>query len=357
MLRPRHTLAFHLFGLALALGGCWSDHGRSDPTDAGSPPPVDDAGTLDAGPGCAPRATDIRIVECPSSPVLAGDAVEVPVDHGVAGCCDAHSPRVDVSHDDETHTITAEWTVCSCCAECDCVGPRETERVSLGALEPGTHTIRAGASTCTVEVLEAATCEPTATEIRQAPTVLFDDQPMGATMRAVETPGCGCMPRVREVPDAVELALCNCCEECLCIDAGYEGGWTTEPHPVGEHTFFVGGNALDVRVVERDRCHPTEATGLEVVGPDPHLDQAGEELWWAVVRGTETLCCVPPAPAVEHEREGGAFDLSVHSCVELDCACVGEPVDYEAAHLLGELEPGTYTVRIDGFEETFTVPE
>jgi len=36
--------------------------------------------------------------------------------------------------------------------------------------------------------------------------------------------------------------------------------------------------------------------------------------------------------------------------------CLGGPVDYETSHLLGELDPGRYTVRIDGMERTFTVP-
>jgi hypothetical protein len=129
--------------------------------------------------------------------------------------------------------------------------------------------------------------------------------------------------------------------------------------PVEEHRLFFGGVPVDVRVADRAMCRSLGATDIEIVPPDPGLIHGGGDVWWARVTGFETVCCVDPAPAVSHVRSGSTFDLTVYTCTEVDCACIGMPVPYSAWHPLGPLPPGTYTVRADhvhdGPRVTFTV--
>lgn len=345
----RHIPAWLCPALAL-IAGCYLDHGHG--ADAGAPA---DAET------CAREAVPVEL-ECPPPVVRAGDEVALDITHGVVRCCSARAPDVEVAHASPfDHAISASWEVCSCCDACDCIGPQQRETVSLGVLAPGTHTIRAGERTCTVTVASdppPPMCRAIeATEVRGA-TVLYPDQPVAATIRSVGAfAGCGCRPLVRDVLDAVELQVCDCCDACGCIDHGYEAGWINGPHPVGEHTFFLAGTPLHVRVVPPDSCSPRAPTELAIVGPDESLTQGGERFYWAVLRGSESLCCAEPLPAVRHGvAADGALELSLASCAIDPCDCVGTPRPYEAWHLLGELVPGDHVVRIAGLEQRFTVP-
>jgi hypothetical protein len=293
--------------------------------------------------------------------------VTLEVEHGVGGCCSAREPRVEVtSAGPYEHHVETSWEVCSCCAECECLGPHETRSITIGPLAGGRHVIEGGGTSCVVQVgtihpppPPPPLCDPfAATEVRGA-TVLYPDQPLGVTVRSLDARGrCGCRPALRDQgPGLVGLELCDCCEDCDCIDFGYEAGWMSDPRPVGAHHLAFGGVAHDVLVVRPESCAPRVAGGLDIVGPEADLAQGGRPLWWAYVRGTEMLCCAEPAPAIRHERgPDGSFDLELASCVMADCACVGSPVPYGAWHLLGELTRGSYVVRIDGLEQRFEVP-
>lgn len=335
----------------LLFAGCFADHGRGaeERPDAGTTPEAD------AGPGCRIEPATARIVECPPSTVAAGADVTVAIEHGIGPCCDVRSSDIAVAHAGNDHTITSIWSVCDCCDGCRCATPTEIERVSLGALPPGMHTVHAGETTCAFWVTETECGSVDADEIR-APRVLFPDQAFSATIRRTSFHGCGCTPSATEIPDAVILSVCGCCEACDCIDPGYEVGYTGGLVPVGEHHLSIAGNEVPLTVAERATCSPREPSGLEIVGPDPSLTPGGERLWWAVVRGSEPLCCADPAPAVDQTRAGLDIALTLYSCAIDPCLCIGEPQPFEAWHSLGELAPGTYTVRMGSLVQTFSVP-
>ena len=207
--------------------------------------------------------------------------------------------------------------------------------------------------------LDAGMCHTVDADEVRAAAIVIGEQRLTVAIRKTTPGGCDCTPRAHEVPDAVLLELCDCCEECDCIDPGYEVGYSANPLPVGEHRVFFGGVPVDVRVADPGTCRPMEATDIEIVPPDPGLIHGGGDVWWARVHGFETVCCVDPAPAVSHRRSGSTFDLTVHSCNTADCDCIGMPEAYAAWHPLGPLPPGTYTVRVDHVHDgplvTFTV--
>lgn len=312
MIRCWHTQAW----LALLLvQGCYLDHGAG--ADAGA--------RIDGGAEC-PREPSLPSFSCPPSWLPHDAVVTLEVEHGIADCCSARAPQVEVtSTGPYSHRVESSWEVCSCCAECECLGPRETRSVTLGPLAAGRHVIEHGDTSCVVEVGTGPpppppACEPfRASEVR-GPAILYPDQPLAVTVRSLDAAGhCGCQPVLSDpgIPGIVDVELCACCQDCDCIDLGYEAGWMSDPRPVGEHHFNFGSVGYDVRVVPPESCSPRTAEGLTIVGPDPALRQGDRALWWAYVRGTETLCCVEPAPAIRHERgPDGGFDLELASCVD-----------------------------------------
>jgi hypothetical protein len=129
------------------------------------------------------------------------------------------------------------------------------------------------------------------------------------------------------------------------------------PYPVGRHRFVLGGMPFDVSIVPPEQCASRMPTGLSIVGPDPTRVRGGHPLWWAVVGGTELLCCAEPASVVTHRMAADrAIELSLASCALDPCECVGTPRSYHAWHLLGELPSGEHVVRAGGFEQRFSVP-
>lgn len=348
------TLAL-LLGQGLLVQGCYMDHGPG--ADAGARP--------DAGPECA-REPSPPSFACPPSALPHDAVVTLEVEHGITECCSARAPQVEVrSTGPYSHRVESSWEVCSCCEACECLGPRETRTVTLGPLAAGRHVLEGGGTSCVIDVGMGPHPPPPVCELYRAseargPTVLYPDQPLGVTARSLDAGGhCGCRPALSGtgVGSTLDFELCDCCIDCDCIDFGYEVGWMSDPRPVGAHHFVFGGVEHHVQVVRPESCSPRTAEGLAIVGPDSELSQGGRALWWAYVRGTEVLCCAEPAPAIRHERgPDGGFDLELASCVMADCACGGTPVGYGAWHLLGELTPGSYVVRIDGIEERFEVP-
>ncbi|MCZ7687251.1 MAG: hypothetical protein M5U28_54360 [Sandaracinaceae bacterium] len=91
--------------------------------------------------------------------------------------------------------------------------------------------------------------------------------------------------------------------------------------------------------------------------PRRDLITAGPALTWVAVEGEEWLCCADPAPVVDQlDTTEGGIALRLSSCVTEDCACVPDlltPV--RAWYSLGELPPGTYSLRAGGVATTFTV--
>lgn len=314
---------------------CWAAHERDagvDPVDGESPRP-------DVGPGC--RALDgvVESITCELAP--SGEGL-VHVRTMPTLCCGSGTPTVTA----RGTTLEVSWIACDCCEGCRCIGPIQDVTVSLGVLGPGTHVVTAGGATCTLEGVTPPMCRPgDAEEVRHAQ-VLYPDQPVAATVVSDRGTGCDCDPRVVG-PDDWRLELCGCCDECDCIDGGYEASFVGPPLALGEHSIVIPHGVATISVHAREDCRPLEARGLRIVVPSPSRVIGGPRLVWAVVSGAEALCCATPAPAVDSTGIGpmGEIVLSLASCVTADCFC--EPpgeIPFEAWHSLGELSPGTHTV-------------
>ena len=202
---------------------------------------------------------------------------------------------------------------------------------------------------------DAGLCSPVEASDVRAPRVV--ETPRITVSAAVEGLGCSCAFDVDQDARRASAEICDCCWECDCIDLGYEAhlGFDLEHE---EGALEVLGEVVPYRVRTRDECRPSRATGLRVVPPVEGYQQHGEPIWWAAVAGAEVLCCAAPAPlVVDADDVADTFSLEIYSCVEADCPCVGSPMPFEAWFPLGSLDPGEYTVTIDGIAQVFEVPE
>jgi hypothetical protein len=184
------------------------------------------------------------------------------------------------------------------------------------------------------------------------------------TVTAIERGGgsCGCTPEL--VWDGAlghSLELCGCCDACDCIDPGYEASTIFYGPAEGDYTITVAGTerALAVRPLSRCGATPPTPTAIRIVPPDPTLVLGGDRVWWAAITAEEWLCCAAPLPLVSPsvslpER---TIDLTLRSCVELDCECVPKaPTTFETWMPLGILPPGSWTLTLGAIVETFDVP-
>jgi hypothetical protein len=336
--------------LTLSSLGCSASHPSVGGGDAGSPDR--DAGSAE----CRPEPMQFRSLSCPPS-ALPGP-VDVTVQVGVGTCCASVSPRVEVARADGSFVLTTEGEACDCCDACECVGPSEEVLVPLGDLAPGLHEVRAGSESCTILVdppRPPAMCRPGSVDELRMPSVLLAGDPLAMSFIG-ESSGCGCEYRVDSSgPLQYDAELCDCCDECDCIDSGYETA-RSEPSPgVGSYEIRAGDIARALAVYDRASCRPSSVVSSVRVEP-PRYDSNGN--WWVVVSGTENVCCVDPTPAIETRRVGARDVIALEPlfCVETDCFCPPTPHDYEAWHNLGPLESGTHRIRVRDIEHSIDVP-
>jgi hypothetical protein len=252
--------------------------------------------------------------------------------------------------------IDSRMNVCDCCDMCDCIGPTVTTDVFVGPLPVGRRVIRAGDMTCTIDVIDAGVCSPQPTEEVRMPRSIFVDQDLPMSLISRGSSGCGCTPRVGGDIGGIEMEVCACCEDCRCIDPGYEAGDVRPALAPGEHVVNVGGMPRNLSVVGREACRPASPAGIRIEQPTD-LIHGGPALTWVVLEGRSTECCVDPAFTVESRRSFEWIELSAYDCTPLvDCDCVPiEPYPFEAWHSLGELGPGTYNVSLGSEIVTFTI--
>ena len=256
-----------------------------------------------------------------------------------------------------TFDVALEWDACDCCEGCRCIGPTEEVEVALGPLPPGRYTVQSEGSSCVLDVWEPRACSVVNVDEVRMPTVLFDDQPFAMTLLERDASSCSCQPHASFDGSQARMDICDCCDVCDCIDRGYETSVASDPLPLGSRTISTSLGPRSLTVVTREQCGPLVPTGLRIVSPDPTLRSSGPAIHWAVVAGTERLCCAPPAPAVDQGvGPAGQISLALHSCVQADCNCLGEEVAFEAWHPLVALPAGTHVIRAGTFEQTITIP-
>ena len=348
-----------ILALVLCTTACFRDHGLGGDgsADAGAADVGSFDGAIDSasdGGACFDRAGEIDALVCPSS-APPGSTVRIGFTNVHPGCCSDGESRVRVGRRGNTWTLNGEWTVCDCCDACRCLGPIREGSIEIGPLEPGVHRVVGDGSECTIVVEEdGAMCRPLVPSSIRAQRVLFDGQQLGFSMVQEDT-SCGCQPRLSRAPeDAFVAELCNCCDDCFCIDAPYAVSYLGDPVDAPPTT--VNGVALPTEHRAIDSCFRVEPTGLRVEAPESPVTRDGPAIWWAVVSGVQDVCCVEPFGGV-NELIVGAIGrhLELRSCVDFDCDCVGRPQPFEAWYPLGEYAPGGGDlVRAGSFEVSFT---
>lgn len=335
--------------LALGLGGCFDTHGVA----------VD--GGPDTGVVCELRPASVMELECPLL-ATAAEPVVVVVTSSPNACCASGDVLPSVRTSGQLHEVTLEWDACDCCDTCRCIGPIASTEIDLGLLAPGRHTVEAGGQSCFIDVIAPPTpveCHPPAgpTDFR-APAHLFEDQAYPTTLTSDSSGSCSCSPRVVGADTlSYSLALCGCCDECECIDPGYQASDVRDPLPRGTHLVTTPHGASQVTVHARSECRLVDATAISIVPPRRDLLIGGPALTWARVDGEEWLCCATPQTVVEQvDTTGSGIALQLYSCVTDDCDCVpATPTPTSAWLALGELAPGTtYSARAGDVVATFT---
>lgn len=346
MLRSWLTLA-----LVICVSGCFRQHGRDD--DADVPDGGSDAVTDDGGM-CRENVGEVSALTCPAT-AEPGSVVRVGFTHFNPGCCSRGESRVSVARAGTGNTwmLHGEWTVCDCCDGCRCEGPIEEGSIEIGPLDPGVHRVVGDGSECTIVVEdEPSECRPMTPSQLRTQRVLFEGQELAFSLVQSETT-CGCEPRLSRIPeDAFVAELCNCCDECFCADPPYAVSYLGPP---ASTPVLVNDLELPTESRPLGSCRAIEPTGLRIEPPESPVRRDGPAIWWAVVSGTQTVCCVEPFGGV-NELIVGAIGrhLELRSCIDFDCDCVGSPQSFEAWYPLGEYAPGGgELVRAGAFEVSF----
>lgn len=200
-----------------------------------------------------------------------------------------------------------------------------------------------------------------------APEILFAGQPLGLTVE-VASAGCGCAltlePNGLSSARGFDPLLCNCCNDCECIDSGYRASTLLGAPPPGNSDLAVTGSMRrTVTVVMSESACDREGIEIREVtvrGPDEFARPTGPNLYWVEVTGVHRPCCGGNVGFVD-QMQGNAFTLEPRSCDTLLCdrACppIAQrmPVQFTATHLLGDLRPGDYRVSVATNTLTFTV--
>jgi hypothetical protein len=337
--------------LALLTLGCFGSHDGDRPDSGLVAPPIDGGGAV-----CLPLAASVNALRC-SAPATEGGFAAIEIDTSPARCCASGAVASSVSSSGTMHRVDLAWTACDCCEGCRCVGPLQTVRASVGPLAAGTHTVESGGQRCTFEVVPAGECRAQDPAELRMPLHLLEGQAFSATFTSRDNLSCGCTPRVVAESDSLVFETCDCCDECDCIDSGYQSSAVLDPLPVGSHPLGIPHGERTIVVHALEECRPTDALGVEIVGPAEDAIVTGPRLWWAHVTSEEWLCCAPPAPAIRQNGVGPIFELDLMTCVLDDCACVPTtPTPIEAWYSLGELAPGDYEVHISSERVAFRVP-
>lgn len=351
-----NRLAPLLAGL-LAVGCYQAD--ENDREDAGSG--VDATVPLpDAGSECVPLSITMPALACPG-PVPLGEGAVVRVSGAHGGCCSRGTLEATVrSPGSHQHELELGGTACECCELCPCIGPTLETEVTLEGLAVGTHVVRAGAASCSFEVVEVP-CAPIEVGEVRAPAVLFEGQTFALSAWAPSS-SCSCEPRLAATTGGFDASVCGCCDACECIDPTYELSYAGE---LPGASFEVGGVTVEVERRETSSCVslgvPAEG-GVEVFPPRADVRRSGPPIWWVRLRNESAYpaCCGPLAGIETAASAENEHRLILRDCTS-PCRCAGPPGQLEAWIPLVDLAPGEHRVvaaGADGGEVvSFVVPE
>lgn len=205
-------------------------------------------------------------------------------------------------------------------------------------------------------------CRPAPVNEARWTETLLPGQAATATLRATEVSTCSCRPeRVVGPGLALGLELCDCCDECDCIDPGYEGTARFEGLEEGDHTLALAGlfAPVPVTVAPQDRCFAGATVDvIRVDGPEPRFT-AGPRAHWVRLEGTVATCCPGDRPKVAVRPAPGipeVIALEVLHCDLCDLLCADpEPTRYVTGYPLLDLPVGEHRIVAGGEEATFEV--
>jgi hypothetical protein len=177
---------------------------------------------------------------------------------------------------------------------------------------------------------------------------------------------CACTPRggTEAAGSVITLSACDCCLDCDCIDFGYEAtllDFVSEGIGHGTTITLSVGPDLSTTIVDPARCIGSSATVTEIValGPSDRLRQGQPRSAWVDLRAFDARCCGEPLELVTPtlSADGTTIDLTLAECRPDPCDCSSdEPHDASTPVYLGDLAPGTYTVRAAAVSTTITIP-
>lgn len=376
LLRLDHVLLPSLGVVGAVLAGCYDMHGRipGDPgtdagvrrdvghdiADGGSPPPP----PLDAGPVCAelPLPGIPSALDCPAS-VAPGEPVVVTLSHFSGSCCPdsaALPTQVRPGRDTPDFGLLPQWDRCECCELCACVGGAATESIPLGAFSSGdvVH-VTAGDLRCSIAIVEAPppACHaaPPSRWLVPAAVRAGDPVPVGVVS---ERALCSCTPRITGPPrggSTVALSLCDCCEECECVDPPSDGTVSITPTTPGpwEWTAPTGERSPIVRAVASPEtsCLPATITSASLVAPaGSSRMSATPDAVWLHVEMDVLACCLTPLPYLATDMLRGGppqFSLRAYECGADPCDCDTPNLFHTATdHYLGTWPAGNYAVAL-----------
>lgn len=321
----------------LALVGCFRSSSSGEP---------DGSVRRDGGGECSIGGTVVSLT-CPSD-VREGETASVGFQ--VRGACCTTSTESLVALGGDQLVISRTTTYCDCPSG---VTPScgQDESVDLPPLTAGSYTVSLEGQTCTFEVL-GDDCRPMRVDELRAPRAVFAGEPLAFSALTHDPGTCSCEPALGSggpwSPD-----LCHCCDECDCIDRGYEVGFVG---PAASGALVVGDQTRPFSVHSLDECGAVEPTGLRIVAPELDYRSDGPRLYWAVVSAAPQVCCAEPFGAVRELEVGAAgTTLELRTCHVDPCPCIGPNTPFEAWHALGELAPGGHFFRAGTHEVAFTV--
>lgn len=349
MVRERLSLALGLLVVGCSTGATVID--GPDGIGNEDTPFFPDTGTCAAADPIAIDHLDCVANDDGTGTVTAHFTVTAP-----GACCADWLPTATPTYAGSDVTIALDVSACNCCASCACSAPPTQLEIPIATLPLGEHVVHLGAASCTLTVREPAACTALIPNEVRMPHFMHEGATFGATLIANASLLCGCTPSIPPwTPgNTLRLDLCSCATTTTCTPTGYEANVFGPILPVGDTVVTLpDGSTRTVTVVDRDApLHDVEVTGLRLLGYDGTRVRSGSPVAWAVVSGTDALCCGTPIPVLD-AADGVGVD--VHSAAVDTCDCATptpRPFEEWVPMYLGA---GTYTIRAGNIFQMLTI--